>query len=298
VRLLPAALALAVGCSSPHEIRPVSAAHLENVHEISPGVFTGAGPHGEASFRDLAAMGVRTVISVDGAKPDVDAARKNGLKYVHIPIGYDGIPADRTKELAKALREQPGPFYLHCHHGKHRGPAAAAVACVAAGKMDNERAVQVLKTMGTGEQYLGLWASAREARTLDPAELRALKVEFREVAPVPPVAEAMVALDEAFENLGHAKKAGWGKPPSHPDVDPPHEALRAREILTEMMRTDEFKGRPADYRAWMQASLDASADLERGLRAGGPGSGLDGLYERFRKTCADCHKPYRNAPKR
>ena len=73
---------------------------------------------------------MQTVISVDGAKPDLEAARKHGLRYVHLPHGYDGVPAPRGDELAIALRTLEGPIYVHCHHGKHRSPAAAGVAWV------------------------------------------------------------------------------------------------------------------------------------------------------------------------
>ena len=57
-------------------------------------------------------LGVKTVISVDGAKPDVDLAKKHGMRYVHLPHGYDGVPDDRAKELAKAVR-RPGRPDLH-----------------------------------------------------------------------------------------------------------------------------------------------------------------------------------------
>lgn len=275
-RASAALLACALSCSTPPAPRHVGLEHLDNVHEIAPGVLTGSGPHGEKSFEELAAQGVKTVISVDGAKPDVEAARKHGLRYVHLPIGYDGVPEEKTLVLAKALRELPGPLYVHCHHGKHRGPTAAAVACVAAGKLDTEGALRVMRTMGTGENYLGLWASAREAKVLDT---RAVDVEFREVAPVPPLSEAMVALDDVVELLKARRD--------------PHEALRAREIVTEILRTDDFKGRPADYQAWMRETLEAAAELEASLR-----KGKDVDLRRLLKSCADCHAPYRNTPKK
>lgn len=286
---VPAVLLLA-SCSS----RQTSPG-LENVHEIAPGILSGAGPHGDAAFAELARRGVKTVISVDGARPDLESARKHQLRYVHLPIGYDGIPADRAMELAKAMTDLPGPFYLHCHHGKHRGPAAAAVACVVAGKIDNDQAVRAMKRMGTGEQYLGLWASARAATPAEPEALRSLKVEYREIAAVPPMAEAMVALEEAFGNLDLSRQAGWKKPAGHPDLDPPHEALRAREILTEIVRTDDFKARPADFQSRMEASHRAAGELESRLREG---RSADAAFESLKKTCADCHKPYRNTPRR
>lgn len=282
-------LAALLGCAAEPAAPPI-----ESVHELAPGVFTGPVPHGEEAFRELARRGVRTVISVDGARPDLDGAKRHGLRTVHLPIGYDGIPNNRALELGKALQELPGPVYLHCHHGRHRGPAAAAVACVVAGKIDHRQAVAAMKEMGTGEQYLGLWASARSAKAADPLVLRDLQVDYREIAPVPPLTEAMVALDEAFGNLELSRKEGWTAPRGHPDLDPAHEALRAREILTEILRTDDLRSRPRDFRAWMEAGRDAAAALESELRAKSEVKS----FEALKRLCSDCHEPYRNIPRK
>lgn len=264
---------------------------LDNAIWLTDKVISGAQPEGEPAFRELADLGVRTVISVDGGRPDLASAHRNGLRYVHLPIGYDGIPKERALELAKAIEELPGPIYLHCHHGKHRGPTAAVVACVTAGRMSNGQAVGAMKTLGTGPQYIGLWATAQDARPAGAAALRALKVDYLETAPVPPLAEAMVALDHVFERLELCRKAGWRRPPDHPDVDPPHEALRAREIGLELMRTDEFKSRPEEYRKLMEAMRTASERLETALRASAP---ADEAFAALRQSCSDCHKPWRN----
>ncbi len=287
MRPLAIVLVVLTSCSS----REIHKPGLENAHWLTGTVISGAQPEGEAAFGELAALGVKTVISVDGAKPDAHAARRHGLRYVHLPIGYDGVPAERARELAKAIVELPGPIYIHCHHGLHRSPAAAAVACVVAGQMNNDQAVEAMKTLGTGPQYLGLWASAREARPADPAVLRELKVEFREAEPIPPLAEAMVGLDEAFERLQVCAKAGWKKPADHPDLDPAHEALRTREILTEILRTADCRSRPEDFRGWMEVARSAAEQVESRLRAA---ESPDSAFAALKKSCSDCHKPYRN----
>jgi len=283
-------LALLASCAAP-EATPIHRPGLENAYRLTEQVYSGAQPEGEAAFRELAALGVKTVISVDGATPDVASARKAGLRYVHLPIGYDGVPRERALELAKAIRELDGPVYLHCHHGQHRGPAAAVVACVVAGVMENARALEMMKTMGTGPQYVGLWASARAARKADEAALRGLKVEYRERAPIPPLAEAMVHLDEVFERLQLCAEAGWRKPAGHPDADPPHEALRAREIFVEILRTDDVQARPSEFRGLMEAARSASERLETSLRSREP---ADAALAALKTSCAGCHEAYRN----
>src|SRR5579863_6419147 len=60
------------------ELRALGDARLLNAHWLTPRVLAGAQPEGAAGFKDLAALGVRTVISVDGARPDVELARQAG----------------------------------------------------------------------------------------------------------------------------------------------------------------------------------------------------------------------------
>jgi hypothetical protein len=139
---------------------------------------------------------------------------------------------------------------------------------------------------------------------MDPKELKKLKVKLQEKSPVPPLAEAMVHVDEAFDALKDAQKAGWKTPPAHPDIDPPHEALKLREIYTEIMRTKDFEGRPEDYKKWMKDSELQAINLEKLLAArkaakyeGAPVPELDTTFKAIQGNCAACHKPYRNAIK-
>src|SRR5262245_14552856 len=100
LRLLavPAAIFLAVGCGQPPQPKPravaqavshsppaapekVAAEHLLNPWRLHPKVISGGLPEGDAAFQELADLGVKTVISVDGARPDVATAKKYGLRY-------------------------------------------------------------------------------------------------------------------------------------------------------------------------------------------------------------------------
>ena len=210
---------------------------MPNAYEIHIEVISGGLPEGDDAFRELADLGVKTVICVDGAKPDVALASKYGLRSVHLPHGYDGIPASRVMELAKAIRDLPGVVYIHCHHGKHRSPTAAAVACVAAGLLEPADAETVLKTAGTSEAYRGLYQSARIARPLDPQQLDALAVEFPSIATIPPLAESMVAIDHLHDGLREMAEADSHPPDKRPDAAPAHRALLLYEQLSELLHS-------------------------------------------------------------
>ena len=89
-------------------------------------VYSGGQPEGDEAFATLRKLGVKTLISVDGTKPDVERAAKFGLRYVHIPHGYAGISSNTAARLAKAAATVEGPIFVHCHRGKHRGPKRPA----------------------------------------------------------------------------------------------------------------------------------------------------------------------------
>src|SRR6188508_1838179 len=61
--------------------QPLPTHDLENAYRLTDKVLAGAQPEGDKSFAALRDMGVKTIISVDGAKPDVETAHKYGLRY-------------------------------------------------------------------------------------------------------------------------------------------------------------------------------------------------------------------------
>jgi protein tyrosine phosphatase (PTP) superfamily phosphohydrolase (DUF442 family) len=291
-----------VAGDAPH---PLAAVHLANVWRIHPKVISGGLPKSEAAFQELAALGVRTIISVDGAKPDIALAGKCGLRYVHLPHGYDGVPEHRAHELAKAVRDLPGAIYIHCHHGRHRSPAAAAVACVGAGFVEPAGAETILAAAGTSRSYQGLYQSALAARRLDDRLLDEMRPEFPESAKLPRLAEAMVQVEHTYEDLRQAAAAGWKSPPAHPDIEPAHEALLLREQFTELLRSAEVRREPELFRAWMRDSQSAAQALEnaiRGWKSAGmtepPPAEAGKLLDRITANCRACHVAYRDVPLR
>lgn len=276
-------------------VERLDAKSLPNVVRLHPRVLSGGQPDGTAGFAELHELGVKTVVSVDGMKPDVETAKKYGIRYVHLPHSYDGIPKERVAELAKVLRDLPGPVYVHCHHGKHRSPAAAATGCVAAGLIPASVSRSILEFSGTSEHYEGLYDAAEAARPLDASLLDAMSADFPEVAELPAMAEAMVAIEHSHARMQAVAAAGWKVPPKHPDVEPAHEALLLRELYTELLRTDDVRDRPKPFRDSLRASEQAGIELEAALRANDPAKAKIAL-DRISANCTACHNDYRDVP--
>src|SRR6476620_6265539 len=57
---------------------------LETFYQLSAQVYSSGQP-GEKDFAALATRGIKIIISVDGATPDVEEAKKHGIRYIHLP---------------------------------------------------------------------------------------------------------------------------------------------------------------------------------------------------------------------
>jgi protein tyrosine phosphatase (PTP) superfamily phosphohydrolase (DUF442 family) len=264
-------------------------AGLHNLMKVTSRLYSGSEPHGEEGIASLQKLGVKTIVSVDGAKPKVDLARKYGLRYVHIPIGYDGVHEEAGEMLARLVREAEGPFYVHCHHGKHRGPAAAAVVCIAAGELTADEALQVLVRAGTSKDYAGLF---RDVKAYTPPPADAQLPELVEVAEVGSFAAAMAQVDRAFDNLKLCREVKWTVPADHPDIVPTQEALLLQEGLHEAGRNldDEYDER---FQEWLADAEALAVELRSALQNQDVNL-ANGRALLIEKSCKQCHTQYRD----
>lgn len=279
--------------SSPGQVaQPIEIPGVHNAFRATEKIYSGSQPEGDAAFAALAKLGVKTIISVDGSKPDVERARQHGLRYIHLPYGYDGVPTNRVAELARAAAAA-GPFFVHCHHGKHRGPAAVAVMCLANEGWTTNRAAAWLRAAGTSDDYPGLYRAAQEFIAPTREQLAAVG-ELPEIATSSSLVDAMVSIDAHYENLKRSQKAGWQTPPGHADISPAHEATMLWEQFREMARTTAAAKRPADYRNKLSDSEQLAASLRQLLPEPSDRVAIDRAFKAVGQNCTTCHQQYRN----
>lgn len=256
---------------SVHAQRATDYQGLHNVVAFHEGVLSGSVPEGDAGFDTLQALGVRTILSVDGALPDLDRARARGMRYVHLPIGYDGFDDARKVELARAVRDLPRPIYIHCHHGKHRSAGATATVAVALGWLTPAQAAARMKVSGTAAGYTGLWQCTAKAAPLTAAVIDAARADFPERTVPSSLVAAMVEIDEVHDRLKLAQKSGWRAPPDHPDLAPLADAGRLADLYRLLDDDAQLKDVPESQRAtvreWLVREGLAAARLEGLLEA-------------------------------
>jgi len=258
---------------------------------------SGSAPEGDVAFDALAAMGVKTIITVDGAVPEVAKAESRGMRYIHLPIGYDGIDEKRQRELARAVRDAMaiGPVYLHCHHGKHRSAGAASTVAVILGWSTPDAMIERMKIAGTSTAYTGLFACARHATPLSKDVIDAVPADFPSISRPTSFVQCMIDIDDAFDHLKAIARAEWKAPRDHPDLVPAAEAGRLTELLRHLAQSEHAKASPAELRAMMHSAHEHAQRLEAELASPTPDRAqLANALEAISASCRDCHTKHRD----
>jgi hypothetical protein len=137
----------------------------------------------------------------------------------------------------------------------------------------------------------------QEAKPQAASTLDFWRSDFPETVDVPPMAEAMVAVEHAHDHLKQVQAAGWKVPPDHPDIDPTHEALLLREHFTELLRTEEVTSQATEFVDIMRRSEADAFELEQSLRKGNVAiMELTAIFDRITADCASCHTKFRDVP--
>lgn len=267
---------------------------LHNLHRVSDRILSGASPDSPEGFDELRGLGVTTIISVDGSTPDVASAAARGMRYIHVPVTYSTITDEQRLEIARAIRDLPGNVYIHCHHGMHRGPAAAAAAAVTLGIMTPERGAAFMHEAGTAESYTGLWECVASAARATGAELDAVPDSFPAVRRAEGLTAAMVEIDFAFEHLSVIKRAGWEVPSDHPDLVPAAEAGRLADNLRLAAEDPEAARHGAGFLGLLMESAKRAGELEGAIVAGEGGDSLNARIALVGADCKACHGKYRD----
>jgi tyrosine-protein phosphatase SIW14 len=101
----------------------LSRIRIGNFGKVNDHYFRGAQPKG-SDFRDLAALGVKTVIDlqVDGPSNEAGIVTATGMKFFRIGMTTSKAPTDAQVAQFFEIVNNPAnqPVYVHCAGGRHR----------------------------------------------------------------------------------------------------------------------------------------------------------------------------------
>jgi len=272
---------------------PMDQAGVPEFMRVTANIWTGGEPQGMAGLEALQKLGVRTLINVDGAHPNAEGAEGLGMRYVHIPMDYADVEMISLLSILRVVSELEGSFYFHCHHGKHRGPVAAALAWRMVDGVSANKALKVLHLAGTSSTYPGLWKAVKEWTPL-PATV-ALPPLFAK-AEVEDFKANMATIDRTWDRLQLLQRAGWGEVKDHPDLDAATASSIFAQYFTGAMEmakdSQEYQAetRLLDY---LEEVVNQSKELrqyilEDNLQA------ADSTLTSIKQSCKECHRVYRN----
>ncbi|MHC4342031.1 MAG: cytochrome c [Planctomycetota bacterium] len=276
------------------KVAPQDYPGLHNVYRLGDNIISGSEPHGEEALKRISEMGVKTIVSVDGKVPDKEVAAKFGMRYVHVPIRYSGIDEEELVRIAKTFRELQGPFYVHCFHGKHRGPAAAAVGRLVVDRVPRDQALAEMRQWcGTSKKYEGLFHVIALKEMPATATTAGYAWDFPAAHPFGGFRAAMIEITRHSDNLKMLDKRDWKPDPDHPDIDAANEAEKMLGLFQRASKLESVQKACEEYRTWMQVSVEKSGKLLEAVKAG-ESAAASKAFRVLGQTCNSCHANYRN----
>ena len=248
-------------------------------HQLTPDIFVGPRPSQE-HIAELTTLGIKKVISVDALPPE-SSLWAEAIQVRHLPMGYRDLPKPLQLRLARELSIAPVKTYIHCHHGQHRGPAAALAALRALGKLDQAQAEAWLDRCGVG--YQGLRQAVHDAQPESPQDIQSA-LPLEEAVATRSLSRLMAEIDQVWDRV---KKV--------PSPDDPIKRTQKEDAahLLDLFRLSSEAAGPVDpaYRKQIQEAVRLASTLESELQNGEDAAKLRAA---LRTSCRTCHRAFRD----
>ena len=151
----PAACLLAMCLSLGAAFAGPSVEGVPHFQLVNDQVYRGGQPSAEG-FRNLAAMGIKTIVDLrksgDRSKAEQKVVKANGMRYVSIPM--KGMTTPTEKQIEHALRilhdSSAAPVFVHCRRGKDRTGVVLACYRIGHDNWGNQKALNEARSLGMG----------------------------------------------------------------------------------------------------------------------------------------------------
>jgi protein tyrosine phosphatase (PTP) superfamily phosphohydrolase (DUF442 family) len=152
--------------------QPLALPGAPNLHKVTDSLYRGAQPTA-AGMRNLARLGVRTVVSLRAFHSDRARLRQTGLGYEHIFMKtWHPEEEDVVRFLKIATDPARAPVFVHCQHGADRTGAMIALYRIVVQGWTKREAIDEMT--GGGYGFHAIWTNLPPwIERLDIAALKA-----------------------------------------------------------------------------------------------------------------------------
>lgn len=128
--------------------QPVQRAGISNFYEITTNLYRGAQPTAEG-FKNLKAMGVKTVINLRSFHSDKDEVAGTGLKSVRFEVKPWHAEEDDIVGFLKIVADTNNlPAFVHCQRGADRTGMMCAMYRIVVCGWTKQQAIEEMKNGG------------------------------------------------------------------------------------------------------------------------------------------------------
>lgn len=144
---------------------------LPNLYRVSDELYRGAQPTA-AGFRQLKALGVKTVINLLYFRDDREQIAGTDLGYEEIPMNaWHAEDEDVVRFLTLVADQSRAPFFVYCHYGADRTGLMCAVYRIVAQGWTKDEAIAEMTQGGFG--FHAIWSNLVDyLRELDVERLK------------------------------------------------------------------------------------------------------------------------------
>lgn len=148
--------------------QPLAVEGVPNLHKVSDGLYRSAQPTAQG-FRNLKAMGIKTVVNLRSFHSDRDEIGDLDLAYEHITMkAWHAEEKEAVRFLKIVADPNCGPVLVHCQHGADRTGTMCAVYRIAIEGWTKKDALREMADGGFG--FHAIWQNL-------PSWLQKLNVE-------------------------------------------------------------------------------------------------------------------------
>lgn len=154
------------------EIEKISSSNFKNLYKLNDSIYRSEQPS-RKGFRELEAMGVRSILNFRRLMEDKRKARGTDLDLKWIPIKTKDLSQAQIVEALAVIKNAEKPLLFHCWHGSDRTGAVAAAYRVVFQNWTKEEAIRELRKSELGYHENWYPNIVRLIKNLDVRGIRA-----------------------------------------------------------------------------------------------------------------------------